>query len=236
MCIRDRFCNQDIDDIYQDSLLEVEKHYINGLNKHEEELKEPPKNMDLDEVIKQEWVNVSLWEKKVSSTKASKRANMIPRISDSEYIEIKYVIGVLFKLFSNEKNQTTLSINQYLHELPRCERDPVSYTHLDVYKRQAPTLPWPSVCWSSLSRTSLSSWARLSSIRTSSPVTLCCRYLLSCTLATKSTTEPRSSRLLISTWSPTGMSLTPKSNSTRPVSYTHLDVYKRQCGHWIYDF
>ncbi|KAG2733382.1 hypothetical protein G9P44_002907 [Scheffersomyces stipitis] len=120
---KEQFCNQDIDDIYQDSLLEVEKHYINGLNKHEEELKEPPKNMDLDEVIKQEWVNVSLWEKKVSSTKASKRANMIPRISDSEYIEIKYVIGVLFKLFSNEKNQTTLSINQYLHELPRCERD-----------------------------------------------------------------------------------------------------------------
>ena len=56
-----------------------------------------PKNF-ADDYVK-EWDKVASWETKLESLKPSKRQNQIFRIDDNEYLEIKYVIGVLFNMY-----------------------------------------------------------------------------------------------------------------------------------------
>ena len=86
--------------------------------------------------------------------------------------------------------------------------NPVSYTHLDVYKRQAPTwltsaTPLPAI--QVLPNSVLN--REPSKILTVPALT----FLLPCMPATPPPTMP----------------------SARAVSYTHLDVYKRQCFNHI---
>ncbi|KAK6202632.1 uncharacterized protein RJT21DRAFT_20907 [Scheffersomyces amazonensis] len=112
---KESFISQDVNDIYQTSLLLIEKHYLNSLGKFDLELKEPPKNQDLDQIIVQEWNHVEEWEDKLNAMKPAKRSNQIPQINDSEYLEIKYVVGVLFQRF--KLSTLTTTPNKYLEDI-----------------------------------------------------------------------------------------------------------------------
>ncbi|KAK6457823.1 uncharacterized protein RJT20DRAFT_125681 [Scheffersomyces xylosifermentans] len=134
---KEEFTNDDIDNLYADSLLEIERHYIAGLNKPEMELKEPSKTADLQSVIKQEWEEVALWEKKIRAMKPTKRASQIFRISDSEYTEIKYVIGVLFHMYKCSKKQVSLPI-KYINELDNNERNQLELQLFNILQSSEP--------------------------------------------------------------------------------------------------
>lgn len=92
-----KFEDDDIENLHLDSLLAVEKYYISGLKKKEVDYENP--KGDLQAQVKTEWEKVKDWEEMMSKMKPSKKLNLVPRISDSEYMEIKYVIGVLFKFY-----------------------------------------------------------------------------------------------------------------------------------------
>lgn len=101
----DEFKAQDVDGIYLKSLLNIEDLYQRGLKKPEIELSEPNRDEDLNAIINFEWQQVNDWEVKVNRMKQSKKENLIPRISDSEYVDIKYIIGVLFQLYKYSSNE-----------------------------------------------------------------------------------------------------------------------------------
>ncbi|KAK6464821.1 hypothetical protein DFJ63DRAFT_318049 [Scheffersomyces coipomensis] len=111
-----KFIEEDTNEVYQESLLLIEKHALTGSNKPEVEKREPLKDEDLSLLISQEWEDVLKWEKSLQSMKPSKRANMIPRIDDSEYLEIKYVVGVLFQMYKVQ-TENIQSTNTFLHEV-----------------------------------------------------------------------------------------------------------------------
>ncbi|ODV77390.1 uncharacterized protein CANTADRAFT_7864 [Suhomyces tanzawaensis NRRL Y-17324] len=94
----DKFLGCDPDQIYLQNLLAVEKHYLNGLKKPEHELRVPDESHDLSELIDAEWEEVNAWDRKVQKMKPSKRLNLIPQITDNDYSEIKYIVGVLYRL------------------------------------------------------------------------------------------------------------------------------------------
>ncbi|EMG46840.1 hypothetical protein G210_2895 [Candida maltosa Xu316] len=91
-----KFQNENDSNVLLKNLLEVEKNYLTGLSKPEQEAKEPG-NLEEDYAV--EWNKVNEWEGKLNSMKPSKRQNLLPRIDDSEYLEIKYIIGVLFNMY-----------------------------------------------------------------------------------------------------------------------------------------
>lgn len=150
----EEFQEHDIDEIYLESLLRVEEWFNKGLKKPEVELKEPSKEKSLIEHIKNEWSSVKEWEGSLERMKISKRQNMIPRISDSEYTEVKYIIGILFQYYKyqqtqsseqkflkdcdfDERNQFELDSFEALqsNELDKVNRYPyLVYSYVNIYK------------------------------------------------------------------------------------------------------
>lgn len=94
---KQKFMHNDINEVYTTTLLNIEKCYLQGLKKPLQDIKVPTR--DVVEIIEEEWSNVKAWETKLSSMKPIKRINQIPRISEEEYIDIKYIVGVIFKLY-----------------------------------------------------------------------------------------------------------------------------------------
>ncbi|EGW34895.1 uncharacterized protein SPAPADRAFT_47961 [Spathaspora passalidarum NRRL Y-27907] len=148
---RDKFSQEDGEGIYLKNLMLVEKNYLQGLKKHEVEPKEPK---DLDTEILQEWEKVGSWEEKLKTMKPSKRESILPRIDESEYLEINYVIGALFSMYKygnsgitspeyfqdikrEEQNQFEL---QYFNTLQSTELEKVRkypyllYSYINIYK------------------------------------------------------------------------------------------------------
>ncbi|CAI5758826.1 unnamed protein product [Candida verbasci] len=132
----DNFKKHDVNDIYINNLLNCEKYYLLGLSKPEIEAKEP--KGDLNETINEEWAKVDLWNEKIANMKPSKLLNLIPRIDDSEYLEIKYVIGVLFQIFEGETSENReLSLFKELQssEIEKYHRYPyLLYSYINIYK------------------------------------------------------------------------------------------------------
>lgn len=148
-CLKE-FKSNDVNEVLLDNLIEIEKNYLQGLTKPEEEAKEPK---ELSKEYIEEWDKVSSWESKLESMKPTKRQNLIPRIDDSEYLEIKYVIGVLFNMYrchnikiSNydfpelnpqEANQVEMVLFDLLYssEYEKVEKYPyLLFSYINMYK------------------------------------------------------------------------------------------------------
>ena len=98
------FTEEDIDQIYLDTLLNIENYYNNGLKKSDEpEL--ALNEEEFDQQIIDEWKKVNEWEEKIDKMKASKRLNSIPKIGESEYIETKYIVGILFQMYKGKHKE-----------------------------------------------------------------------------------------------------------------------------------
>ncbi|RCK55604.1 putative protein lysine methyltransferase SET6 [Candida viswanathii] len=146
----EKFTQDDVNEVLLNNLIAVEKNYLQGLTKPEVELKEPK---DLEKEYLEEWDKVSTWESKLDAMKPTKRQNMIPRIDDSEYLEIKYVIGVLFNMYKchgarisnydfpelkpDETNQVEMVLFDLLYssEYEKVKKYPyLLYSYINIYK------------------------------------------------------------------------------------------------------
>lgn len=85
------------------SLLIVEQYYVAGLKKGPVEY-EDPETDNLIQLSYDEWEKVALWDVDINKLKPSKWVNLIPAISDTEYLEIKYIITVLFQMYRNKNS------------------------------------------------------------------------------------------------------------------------------------
>lgn len=90
--------------LYTSSLLNVEKNYIN----HQMDEEEPGYNdvgaSDFIHLIKQKWEQVEEWDTQVKNMKSTKWPKLIPHITESEYSDIKYCLGVLHKMLLKDKH------------------------------------------------------------------------------------------------------------------------------------
>ncbi|CAF3628549.1 unnamed protein product [Rotaria sp. Silwood1] len=133
----DQFIALDIDDLYRESLLNVESLFIKGLNEYqydlerkkqeeeaeiEAELKlenELKQAKDIELFISQKWQETDInCQLQLSKLKPKQRKNfnnliyLIPKINENEYMEIKYIIGILFQMYKRdncENNKLSLS-------------------------------------------------------------------------------------------------------------------------------
>ncbi|RCK60480.1 putative protein lysine methyltransferase SET6 [Candida viswanathii] len=146
----EKFTQDDVNEVLLNNLIAVEKNYLQGLTKPEVELKEPK---DLEKEYLEEWDKVATWESKLDAMKPTKRQNMIPRIDDSEYLEIKYVMGVLFNIYKchgarisnydfpelkpDEANQVEMVLFDLLYssEYEKVKKYPyLLYSYINIYK------------------------------------------------------------------------------------------------------
>ncbi|CAF3234746.1 unnamed protein product [Rotaria sp. Silwood2] len=135
----DKFIALDIDDLYRESLLNVESLFIKGLNqcqydlerkkqqeeaeteaelKLENELKQAK---DIELFISQKWQEAEInCQLQLSKLKPKQRKNfnnliyLIPKINENEYMEIKYIIGILFQMYKRdnyENNKLSSSVS-----------------------------------------------------------------------------------------------------------------------------
>ena len=155
---QDNFVKNDIDELHLSSLLLVEKYYIQGLknlSSKELELKQP-ETSNLYQTIIDEWAKVDDWDASIKKMKQHKRLNQVPIISDSDYMETKYVVGVLFQLYKAQQVQATVPKGKYLgdftddevnqfeinmfnilqsSELNKVEKYPyLLYSYINIYK------------------------------------------------------------------------------------------------------
>ncbi|CAF5006928.1 unnamed protein product [Rotaria sp. Silwood1] len=128
----DKFIALDIDDLYRESLLNVESLFIKGLNqcqydlerkkqqeeaeteaelKLENELKQA-KNIEL--FISQKWQEAEInCQLQLSKLKPKQRKNfnnliyLIPKVNENEYMEIKYIIGILFQMYKRDNYENS---------------------------------------------------------------------------------------------------------------------------------
>ncbi|CAF4951231.1 unnamed protein product [Rotaria sp. Silwood1] len=132
----DQFIALDIDDLYRESLLNVESLFIKGLNEYqydlerkkqeeaeiEAELKlenELKQAKDIELFIFQKWQEADInCQLQLSKLKPKQRKNfnnliyLIPKINENEYMEIKYIIGILYQMYKRdncENNKLSLS-------------------------------------------------------------------------------------------------------------------------------
>ncbi|CAF0825154.1 unnamed protein product [Rotaria sordida] len=137
----DKFIALDIDGLYWESLLNVESLFSKGLNqcqydlerkkqqeeaeteaelKLENELKQAE---DIELFISQKWQEAEInCQLQLSKLKPKQRKNfnnliyLIPKINENEYMEIKYIIGILFQMYKrdnceNDKLSSSLSVS-----------------------------------------------------------------------------------------------------------------------------
>lgn len=94
------FQSTDDNDIYLTCLLTLDLQYNNGLKRREEEDPELANVGDLNqeellELVRRKWEEVEEWDQEIGRMKRTKWAKFVPKISESEYMEIKYILGVL---------------------------------------------------------------------------------------------------------------------------------------------
>ena len=136
-CI-DTFIALDIDGLYLESLLNVESLFIRGLNQcqydlekerqHEEAESEAALKLenelkqakDIELFISQKWQEAEgNCQLQLSKLKPKQRKNLnnlinlIPKINENEYLEIKYIIGILFQMYKRDncENNTLSSLS-----------------------------------------------------------------------------------------------------------------------------
>lgn len=92
-----RFHQYDVNNVCFDSLMIVEEHFRR--QKGEPEPSEP--DGDIDDAIATEWAAVALWEEQIAKMKPSKRQTLIPHLTGAEYLDVKYIVGVLFQQYKH---------------------------------------------------------------------------------------------------------------------------------------
>ncbi|CAF4642058.1 unnamed protein product [Rotaria sp. Silwood2] len=113
----EKFIALDIDDLYRESLLNVERLFIKGLNqrqydlekKKQQEEAELKQTKDIELFISQKWQEAEMnCQILLSKLKLKQRKNLnnltylIPKIDEDEYMEIKYIIGILFQMYKRD--------------------------------------------------------------------------------------------------------------------------------------
>ncbi|CAF3717439.1 unnamed protein product [Rotaria sordida] len=123
----DKFIALDIDDLYRESLLNVESLFIKSLNRCQYNLKrekqqeeaeteaelklenELKQAKDIELFISQKWKEAEInCQLQLSKLKSKQRKNfnnlihLIPKINENEYMEIKYIIGILFQMYKRD--------------------------------------------------------------------------------------------------------------------------------------
>ncbi|CAF1090390.1 unnamed protein product [Adineta ricciae] len=118
----DKFIALDIDDLYLESVLNVERLFLRILkdrcqmNFKDEEEQETEMILKLENELKQsnnnelfisqKWQEVEMiCQLQLSKLKTKQRQNLdgfIPRINENEYLDIKYIIGILCQMYKNE--------------------------------------------------------------------------------------------------------------------------------------
>lgn len=129
-CVRS-FEDYDIDGIYFNSLIKIEEFYTRGLKKPEIDVKEPAKD-NLRSTIASEWENVVQWEKDIQRMKPSKRDNFIPRISKDEYLEIKYILGILFLMYKHQSTSLERDIDNESDDKYLCDMSDSKVLELEL--------------------------------------------------------------------------------------------------------
>ncbi|KAI5960313.1 SET6 [Candida pseudojiufengensis] len=130
----------DEDGVFQENLLLIEKNYLLGLKKPEEEFKEP--QGDLKKQIEIEWSKVDQWDQDLKNLKDSQRSALLPRIDESEYLEIKYVVTVLFNMYKYQSRKLSeMKIEMILFdqlqsvEIEKYQKYPyLLYSYINMYK------------------------------------------------------------------------------------------------------
>lgn len=128
------FTEEDIDQIYLDTLLNIENYYNNGLKKSDEpEL--ALNEEEFDQQIIDEWKKVNEWEEKIDKMKASKRLNSIPKIGESEYIETKYIVGILFQMYKGKHKELKYFGSLQSNEFDKLKKYPqLLQSYTNIYK------------------------------------------------------------------------------------------------------
>ena len=154
------FQEMDIDNIYLQSLFNVENLFVKGLkrqqsNQREDEDKEEEMIRQLENEFKQS-ENIELfidekWKQMeiecdllLSKLKTKERINLIPSINENEYLDIKYIIGILFQMYKQDfclANNNILSFELDLFEHLQlndvakvCAYPFLLYSYLKIYK------------------------------------------------------------------------------------------------------
>lgn len=115
-------------DIFLKTLLTLDLQYNNGLKKDEKEfedsdlLDEKVSNLsekELLELVSDKWSQVDTWTDEINKMKPTKWGRLIPKITEPEYLEIKYIIGVLYQMYKNDCNDepSDRKTNHYLSGL-----------------------------------------------------------------------------------------------------------------------
>ncbi|WEJ95228.1 Histone-lysine N-methyltransferase set-6 [Yamadazyma tenuis] len=91
-------------EVYLRSLLNLDKLYTTFCT---EEMAEVPVAgvSEFIHTIKGKWEQVEQWDASVLKTKPTKWQKLIPKITETEYLEIKYVLGVLHKLYIRDTEE-----------------------------------------------------------------------------------------------------------------------------------
>lgn len=103
------FEDGDPDNILFDSLMAVEKYY----NNDDPEPVVLSEGTDLDQAIDKQWALAEKWQATVLAMKPLKRERMIPKISETDYMEAKYVVGVLYQMYCSREHTD----EGYMHEV-----------------------------------------------------------------------------------------------------------------------
>lgn len=128
------FLDSDKDGLLVECLLDIEENYQKGLKKPEEPLREPERghnNENLFREITREWDQVLIWETKLAGMKPSKRANLVPRLSENEYLEVKYVVGALYRNHQRKVSPSDLGPG-YLNDLPEEQKRHLELSYFDM--------------------------------------------------------------------------------------------------------
>lgn len=130
----DTFVEADNNGIHLHSLLAIENLYNAGLKKPD-----APEIIineeSFDQQIKDEWNAVREWEAKINKMKPSKRLNQIPKIGEPEYIEIKYIAGILFQIHKGTHEELKYFQSLQTNELDKLNRYPqLLQSYTNIYK------------------------------------------------------------------------------------------------------
>lgn len=102
-CI-EKFNEIDPQKLLTKSWLDLDNLYNQGLKKTEVEYSSEPVN---ESDIENKWQEVEAWDSEILKIKPTKWSKFVPRINESEYLEIKYIISVLFQMFQSEDTETS---------------------------------------------------------------------------------------------------------------------------------
>lgn len=129
----DKFIVLDVDSLYLESLLHVESLFIKGLTEHQYDLERMHKDeeaeieatlklknelkqtKDIEPFISQKWQEAEIiCQLALSKLKPKQKTNfnnlhdLIPKINEHEYLEIKYIIGILFQMYKHDNCQDNM--------------------------------------------------------------------------------------------------------------------------------